>query len=181
VDRETTPLAGVLLLKPRIFRDERGYFVETWQRDRYEAAGISGVFVQDNHSQSRRGVLRGIHFQNTRPQGKLISVSFGRVFDVAVDLRRDSPTFGQWHGVELSAENQHQLWLAPGLGHAFCALSDTVHLHYKCTDYYVPGDEGTIAWNDPDLAIAWPLSRPVVSGKDAAAPGLREWMNSRHA
>ena len=181
MDVENPPLAGVLLLKPRIFRDDRGYFVETWQRERYETAGIPGVFVQDNHYQSRRGVLRGIHFQKEHPQGKLVSVSFGRIFDVAVDLRRDSPSFGRWCGVELSAENQEQLWIPPGMGHAFCVLSDLAHVHYKCTDYYIPGDEGGIVWNDPDLAIAWPLSRPVLSGKDAASPGMRHWMNSRYA
>jgi dTDP-4-dehydrorhamnose 3,5-epimerase len=180
MDVENTPLAGVLLFTPRIFRDSRGYFLETWRSDFYEAAGVSGTFVQDNHSQSRQAVLRGIHFQHERPQGKLVSVSYGRVFDVAVDLRRDSPSFGRWHGVELSAENQRQLWLPPGMGHAFCVLSDTAHVHYKCTEYYLPGDEGAIVWNDPDLAVAWPLSRPVLSAKDAAAPGLRQWMNSRH-
>lgn len=135
-------------------------------------------FVQDNHSCSARGVLRGIHFQIAHPQGKLISVSQGRVYDVAVDLRPGSPTFGQWYGAELSADNHRQLWIPPGLGHAFCVLSDQAHFHYKCTDYYVPGDEGCIIWNDPDLAIDWPLRDPVLSAKDAAAPTLAEL---RHA
>lgn len=191
MDVTATPIDGVLLVKPRVFRDDRGCFMETWQSRRYEEAGIAGPFVQDNHSCSVRGVLRGIHFQRTRPQGKLISVSLGRVYDVAVDLRPQSPTFGRWFGTELSEENHHQLWLAPGMGHAFLVLSETAHFHYKCTDYYVPGDEGTIIWNDPELAIAWPLEAagrtagtpPVLSAKDAAAPGLSQWRNDllRHA
>lgn len=176
----STPLEGVLLFKPQVFKDERGYFVETWQQRRYEEAGVRHAFVQDNHSSSQRGVLRGIHFQLTRPQGKLISVSVGRVFDVAVDLRRGSSTFGQWYAAELSGRNQHQLWIAPGLAHAFCVLSDTAHFHYKCTDYYLPGDEGSIIWNDPDLAISWPLDNPILSAKDAVAPALRDWMQNTH-
>lgn len=176
MDIISTPIDGVLLLKPKVFRDNRGFFVETWQKKRYEEAGIRLPFVQDNHSSSVRNVLRGIHFQIAHPQGKLISISLGRVYDVAVDLRPGSPTFGQWYGAELTAENQHQLWLAPGMGHGFCVLSDTAHFHYKCTDYYTPGDEGTIAWNDPDLAIAWPVPDPVLSAKDAAAPTLAAWL-----
>jgi len=180
MDVTVTPIDGVLLIKPKVFGDARGFFLETWQADRYAAAGVSGPFVQDNHSCSTRGVLRGIHFQKTRPQGKLISVSLGKVFDVAVDLRPDSPTFGKWYGAELSGENHHQLWLPPGMGHAFFVLSETAHFHYKCTEYYVPGDEGAIIWNDPDLAIAWPLAvagvdLPVLSAKDAVASTMKEW------
>lgn len=171
-----TPIAGVLLLKPRVFRDERGAFVETWQARRYAEAGIDLPFVQDNQSRSVRGVLRGIHFQKTRPQGKLVGVSLGSVFDVAVDLRRDSPTFGRWFGAVLDAEECAQLWVPPGLAHGFCALSDVAHFHYKCTEYYLPEDEGALRWNDPDLAIDWPLQHPIVSAKDAAAPTWREWL-----
>lgn len=172
-----TPIAGVLHIIPQVFRDERGLFVETWNQQRYEKAGITAAFVQDNHSSSTRGVLRGIHFQRTHPQGKLISISYGRVYDVAVDTRPQSPTFGQWYAAELSAENQHQLWIAPGLAHAFLVMSDLAHFHYKCTDYYAPGDEGGIIWNDPDLAIPWPLrdlglETPILSTKDANAPLL---------
>lgn len=176
----STPIDGVLLIKPDVFRDPRGFFVETWQQKRYEEAGIRLPFVQDNHSRSVRGVLRGIHFQIAHPQGKLISVSVGRVYDVAVDLRPDSPSFGQWYGAELTADNQHQLWIAPGLAHGFCVLSDAAHFHYKCTEYYTPGDEGAIVWNDPDLAIPWPVREPILSAKDAAAPTLKEWLRQRH-
>jgi dTDP-4-dehydrorhamnose 3,5-epimerase len=170
----TTSITGVLLFKPKTFRDARGYFVETWQKQRYEEAGINLPFIQDNHSSSCKDVLRGIHFQKEHPQGKLISVSLGAVFDVAVDLRQDSPTFGQWYGAELSEENQHQLWIPPGLGHAFLVLSGTAHFHYKCTDYYHAGDEGVIIWNDPDLNITWPSFDPLLSAKDTVAPTLRE-------
>ena len=176
----TTPIEGVLLIKPKVFQDSRGFFVETWQQKRYEEAGIHLPFVQDNHSRSVHGVLRGIHFQIAHPQGKLVSVSLGRVFDVAVDLRPESPTFGRWFGAELNADNQHQLWIAPGLGHGFCVLSDTAHFQYKCTDYYTPGDEGCIRWNDPDLAVDWPLKAPLLSDKDAAAPTLQQWLLQRH-
>lgn len=171
---EQTPIAGVLLVKPKVWGDARGYFVETWQKARYEAAGIVLPFVQDNHSMSRAGIVRGLHFQKTRPQGKLVSVSQGRVFDVAVDIRPSSPTFGQWYGVELTGENQWQLWLAPGLAHGFAVLSETAHFHYKCTAYYCPGDEGAIRWNDPDLAVRWPVADPILSEKDKAAPFFRE-------
>lgn len=181
-----TPIDGVLHIIPKVFRDERGLFVETWNQQRYEAAGIVAAFVQDNHSSSTRGVLRGIHFQRTRPQGKLISISLGRVYDVAVDTRLHSPTFGQWYAAELSADNQHQLWIAPGLAHAFLVMSDIAHFHYKCTDFYVPGDECGIAWNDPELAISWPLPElqlkaPILSAKDAQAPMLRDIVASLHS
>ena len=171
---ETTPIEGVLLVKPAVWGDARGYFVETWQQERYAAAGIALPFVQDNHSMSRYGTLRGLHFQKTRPQGKLVYMSLGRVFDVAVDIRRGSPTFGQWYGVELTQENQWQLWIAPGLAHGFAVTSEIAHFHYKCTDFYCPGDEGAIRWNDPDINVAWPVREPVLSGKDKVAPLFAE-------
>lgn len=168
---EKTPIEGVLLVKPKVFGDKRGFFVETWQKKRYEEAGINLPFVQDNHSMSTKGILRGLHFQKKHPQGKLVMVSQGEVFDVAVDLRKDSPTFGQWFGALLTAENQHQLWVPPGMAHGFVVLSETAHFHYKCTDYYHPEDEGSIRWNDPDVDVKWPISfEPVVSEKDAKAP-----------
>lgn len=164
-----TPIAGVLLIKPKVWGDSRGYFVETWQKERYAEAGINFDFIQDNHSKSSYGTLRGIHFQKTFPQGKLISVSLGSVFDVAIDIRKGSPTFGQWHGVELSQQNQWQLWIAPGLAHGFVVTSDVAHFHYKCTEFYHPEDEGSIRWNDPELNIKWPIAKPKLSDKDAAA------------
>ncbi len=169
----TTTIHGVLLIKPKIFGDARGYFVETWQEKRYREAGIAFSFVQDNHSHSAAGIVRGLHFQRDFPQGKLVSVSKGRVFDVAVDIRKDSPTFGSWFGAELTAENQHQLWVPPGLAHGFCVLEEA-NFHYKCTEYYHPEDEGCIRWDDAFLKIAWPLEQPTLSAKDAAAPGFYE-------
>lgn len=172
---EKTPIEGVLLIKPKIFGDKRGFFVETWQKKRYEEAGIDLPFIQDNHSMSTKGILRGLHFQKKHPQGKLVMVSQGEVFDVAVDLRKDSSTFGKWFGALLTAENQHQLWIPPGMAHGFVVLSNTAHFHYKCTDYYHPEDEGSIRWDDPDIAIEWPISfEPVVSEKDARAPLFSE-------
>ena len=169
-----TPLAGVMLIKPKVWGDSRGYFVETWQQERYAAAGIGAPFVQDNHSMSTCGILRGLHFQKTRPQGKLVSVSLGKVFDVAVDIRPGSPTLGQWYGVELTQDNQWQLWVPPGMAHGFVVTSQVAHFHYKCTDYYCPQDEGSIHWNDPDLAVAWPVTQPLLSEKDNIAPSWRE-------
>lgn len=168
----TTGIDGVVLIKPVIHGDDRGCFVETWQKERYEAAGITLPFVQDNHSRSTYGVLRGLHFQKTRPQGKLVSVSLGSVFDVAVDIRPDSPTFCQWYGVELTQENQWQLWIAPGLAHGFVVTSARAHFHYKCTDYYCPGDEGICRWDDPAFGIKWPVRHPQLSEKDRQAPLL---------
>ena len=162
-----TNVYGVLLIKPKIWGDARGYFVETWQKERYVDAGIELPFVQDNHSRSSYGVLRGLHYQKTRPQGKLVSVSFGKVFDVAVDIRRDSPTYGQWFGVELTQENQWQLWIPPNLAHGFVVTSNTAHFHYKCTDYYCPWDEVGIMWNDPFFDINWPVAYPILSKKDS--------------
>ena len=170
MDVVVTPIVGVLLIKPIVWGDARGYFVETWQKERYVAAGINWPFVQDNHSKSSCGILRGLHYQKTRPQGKLVSVSLGSVFDVAVDIRQNSPTFGSWYGVELTQENQWQLWIAPGLAHGFVVTSPFAHFHYKCTDFYCPEDEGSIRWNDPAIGITWPVSEPILSEKDCHAP-----------
>ena len=171
-----TLIEGVLLIKPKVWGDARGYFVETWQQQRYEAAGINLPFVQDNHSMSTRGILRGLHYQKTRPQGKLVYVSQGSVFDVAVDIRPGSATFGKWFGVELSQQNQWQLWAKPGLAHGFVVTSDTAHFHYKCTDYYCPEDEAAIRWNDPTIGIDWPVADPQLSAKDSVAPSWAEAM-----
>lgn len=173
-----TPIAGVLLIKPKVWGDQRGYFVETWQQQRYEAAGIALPFVQDNHSMSARGILRGLHYQKTRPQGKLVYVSLGSVFDVAVDIRGNSPTFGKWFGVELSQQNQWQMWVQPGLAHGFVVTSKIAHFHYKCTDYYCPEDEAAIRWNDPTLGIVWPVDEPLLSAKDQVAPLWAEAMQA---
>lgn len=169
-----TALPEVLLLEPRVFGDSRGFFLESWnQRTFDEAAGAPVRFVQDNQSRSVRGVLRGIHYQLTQPQGKLVRVTSGRVFDVAVDLRRSSPRCGRWVGVELDAESHRQLWIPPGFGHGFVVLSESADFLYKTTDYYAPADERAIAWNDPQLAIDWPLQAiggtPSLSARDAAA------------
>ena len=165
-----TRVDGVLLIKPKVFGDERGYFVETYQKERYSEIGITHTFVQDNHSMSRRGIIRGLHYQTKHPQGKLVMVSLGAVFDVAVDIRLDSPTFGKWFGAILSQENQHQLWIPPGLAHGFLVLSDIAHFHYKCTDFYDPKNEASILWNDPELNIEWPFAEDVVlSQKDMNA------------
>ena len=165
-----TRVDGVLLIKPKVFGDERGYFVETYQKERYSEIGITHTFVHDNHSMSRRGILRGLHYQTKHPQGKLVMVSLGAVFAVAVDIRLDSPTFGKWFGAILSQENQHQLWIPPGLAHGFLVLSDIAHFHYKCTDFYDPKNEASILWNDPELNIEWPFAEDVVlSQKDMNA------------
>ena len=169
-----THIDGVLLIKPKVWGDPRGFFVETWQKDRYEAAGITHPFVQDNHSKSSFGILRGLHFQKKHPQGKLVSVSLGRVFDVAIDIRKESRTFGKWYGVELTQENQWQLWIEPGLAHGFVVTSDVAHFHYKCTEFYCPEDEGAIRWDDPDIGITWPMKKPTLSGKDSIAPLLKD-------
>ncbi len=169
-----TELPEVLVVEPRVFGDERGYFLETFQARRYAQAGIPGPFVQDNLSFSRRGVLRGLHYQHPHGQGKLVWVLQGEVFDVAVDIRRGSPTFGRWVGVWLSAENRRQVWIPPGFAHGFCVVSETALFAYKCTDYYAPEAEGTVRWDDPDLGIAWPVRDPIVSPKDAAGLRLRD-------
>ena len=160
------PLPGLLVIKPKVFKDERGFFLETWQRERYKEIGIEEEFVQDNWSRSTKGVLRGLHFQKEYPQGKLVSVRSGKVFDVAVDIRKDSPTFGEWYGEELSDENHLQMYVPPGFAHGFCVLSESADFVYKCTEYYNPNDESGIKWNDPELSINWPIDRPDISLKD---------------
>lgn len=170
-----TAIDGVKIIEPRVFGDERGFFLETFQARRYaEEAGIDLPFVQDNHSRSAKGVLRGLHFQKTKPQGKLVRVVRGEVFDVAVDVRRDSPTFGRWEAVILSEENKRQFWVPPGLAHGFVVLSETADFEYKCTDYYDPSDEACLIWNDPTVGIEWPLAEPQLSAKDAQGLTLRE-------
>ena len=167
-----TSLPGVVVIEPKVFSDPRGHFLETYHQTRYREAGIDAVFVQDNLSFSVRGTLRGLHFQVTRPQAKLVQVIAGEVFDVAVDIRPGSSSFGNWIGERLSAENHRQLFIPPGFAHGFCVISQTAHFLYKCSEFYAPHDEGGILWSDPDIGIHWPITDPIVSGKDAAHPGL---------
>jgi dTDP-4-dehydrorhamnose 3,5-epimerase len=169
-----TAIPGVVVLEPKVFGDDRGYFLETWSCQKYEAAGIPAVFVQDNVSFSRKGVLRGLHYQNPHAQGKLVQVMSGEVFDVAVDIRAGSPTFGKSVGEILSEKNHRQMYIPPGLAHGFCVLSDTVLFAYKCTDTYNAAAEGGIFWNDPDLGIVWPIREPILSPKDEKYPRLRD-------
>jgi dTDP-4-dehydrorhamnose 3,5-epimerase len=170
-----TELPGCLILEPQVFRDERGFFLESWNAGAYRKALGEWTFVQDNHSRSCRGVLRGLHYQIVQPQGKLVRVVRGAAFDVAVDLRRSSPAFGRWVGVELSEDNVRQFWIPTGFAHGFLALSETVDFLYKTTDYYAPAHERCLAWNDPDIGIAWPAGvTPVLSVKDAAGLPLRQ-------
>ena len=170
-----TNLEGVLHIEPKVFGDARGFFLETYNKERYMQAGFPDVeFVQDNHSRSSKGVLRGMHFQLNHPQGKLVQVATGSVFDVAVDIRVGSPTFGQWYGCVLSEENHHQLWVPPKFAHGFCVLSDTADFIYKCTDYYRPDDEGGLLWNDPGVGIDWPIASPLLSEKDKAYVCLKD-------
>ena len=171
---ESLALPGVLLIKPRHFRDARGQFLETWHDERYAAAGLPGPFVQDNVSVSLHGVLRGLHFQHPKSQGKLVTVLAGSVFDVAVDVRRGSPAHGRWIGHELTAESGHQLWIPPGFAHGFLVTSSEAVFSYKCTAYYSPSDERCVRWNDPAIGIRWPSDAPVLSDKDGVAPLLRE-------
>jgi dTDP-4-dehydrorhamnose 3,5-epimerase len=162
-----------VIIEPKVFGDARGFFLETFQVDRYaREAGIEVAFVQDNHSRSSRGVLRGLHFQKTKAQGKLVRVVKGEVYDVAVDIRENSKTFGRWEGVVLSEENKKQFWVPPGFAHGFVVLSNVADFEYKCTDFYDPSDEGCILWNDPSLNISWPISDPLLSVKDKEAPCL---------
>ena len=169
-----TALPGVLIIEPKVFGDARGFFIETFQVERYREIGITQPFVQDNHSRSPHGVLRGLHYQKTRPQGKLVRVSRGAVYDVAVDVDPKSPTFGRYVGVELSDDNHRQIWSPPGYAHGFCVLSALADFEYKCTDLYFPEDEGGVIWNDPDVAIPWPISAPRLSDKDTRNPTLRD-------
>ena len=170
-----TKLKDCVIIEPRVFGDERGFFLETFQADRYaDLAGLTLPFVQDNHSRSSKNVLRGLHFQKTKPQGKLVRVSRGEVYDVAVDIRKGSLTYGQWEAVILSEENKIQFWVPPGFAHGFLVLSDTADFEYKCTNYYDPSDEGCLLWNDPDLNIPWPIDNPRLSEKDANSQLLAE-------
>ena len=169
-----TPIEGVLVLEPKVFGDERGFFFESFNaRDFAEATGLNETFVQDNHSKSRNGVLRGMHYQTQHAQGKLVRVTHGAVFDVAVDIRKGSPTFGKWFGLELSAENKKQLWIPAGLAHGFLVTSESAEFLYKTTDYYHPEFEASLLWNDTDVGIDWPLdlldAAPMLAAKDAAA------------
>lgn len=167
----------VVLIEPRVFTDERGFFMETYHTERFAQAGITAVFVQDNHSASHQGTLRGLHYQIRQAQGKLVRVIMGEVFDVAVDLRRSSPYFGKWVGAHLSAENKHQIWIPPGFAHGYYVLSEQAEIIYKASDLYAPQWERTLLWNDPDIGIQWPLlpgSTPILSSKDAAGLPLAE-------
>jgi len=170
-----TRLPEVLLLEPKVFADGRGFFFESWSEREFERAGIRAKFVQDNHSRSEKGVLRGLHYQIRQPQGKLVRVIAGEIFDVAVDIRRSSPTFGKWGGARLSAQSKSMLWIPVGFAHGFCVLSDSAEVLYKTTDFYAPEHERCILWNDPDIKIDWPLSgAPALSSKDMAGMRLRE-------
>lgn len=172
-----TALPEVRIFEPRVFGDERGFFMETWNARVFAELGLDEIFVQDNYSRSSKGVLRGLHYQIRQPQGKLIQVTVGAAYDVAVDLRRSSPTFGQWVGVRLSAENKRILWVPPGFGHGFLSLEDGTDFLYRCTDYYAPEYERSLSWKDPEIAIDWPLNGvvyPTLSEKDADAPTLAD-------
>lgn len=173
---QVTPceLDGLLIIDPPVFGDHRGFFMESYNQQRYRDAGVKLDFVQDNFSFSKRGTLRGMHFQNPDPQGKLVSVIQGEVFDVAVDLRRASPTFGRWVGVALSAENKRQFWVPPGFAHGFVVTSETALFHYKCSNLYSPKAETGFRWNDPAVGIKWPIESPLLSPRDAAAPLLQD-------
>jgi dTDP-4-dehydrorhamnose 3,5-epimerase len=172
-----TELPGVTLIEPDVFRDARGFFLETYHARKYAEGGVPGPFVQDNHSFSSRGTLRGLHAQRANPQGKLVRAVEGEMFDVAVDIRRGSPTFGRWLGFVLSGDNFRQLWIPPGFAHGFCVLSERVHVEYKCTGFYDPKDELTVAWNDPAIGIRWPIEAPTLSAKDQSAPRLAELLD----
>lgn len=169
-----TSLPSVMLLEPVVYADERGFFMEAWNKRRYEELGIPTDFVQDNLSYSMKGVLRGLHFQNPNAQGKLVSVLYGEVFDVAVDVRVGSPTFGKWAGATLSAENKRQLYIPEGFAHGFLVTGKAALFSYKCTDYYNPGAERSLLWDDPELKIDWPLKSPILSGKDGSGPPLAQ-------
>lgn len=170
-----TPLPGVLLLEPRVFGDARGFFLESWNRKTFTDAGLNFDFVQDNHSRSGKGVLRGLHYQLHAPQGKLVRVANGVVFDVAVDVRRTSPHFGQWVGYELSSDNQRMMWIPPGFAHGFLVLSDTADFLYKTTEYYAPQWDRGVRWNDPAIGVSWPLAGvPLLSSKDQGQPLLKD-------
>lgn len=171
-----TRLNGVVLIDTDFFRDERGFFIEVWHQQRYSEAGLDYNFVQDNHSRSAHKVLRGLHYQNTTaPMGKLVRCTAGTILDVAVDLRRSSPTFGQWVSAELSAENMRQIMVPDGFGHGFATLSEFAEVQYKCTGLYTPTSEGTVAWDDPEIGIEWPFGDPILSGRDQAGMSLADY------
>lgn len=170
----TTPIAGVMVIEPKVFKDDRGFFLESYRRSFLLEAGIDAEFVQSNTSRSVRGVLRGLHYQTRHPQGKLIRVSLGRVFDVAVDIRPGSPTFGAHFAIELNDEDHRQLWIPAGLAHGFCTLSEVADFHYRCTDYYDPEGEAGVLWNDPAIGIDWPVKDPILSPKDTRWPTLAQ-------
>jgi dTDP-4-dehydrorhamnose 3,5-epimerase len=167
-------LPEVIIIEPQLFRDHRGYFMETYHQEKFLSAGIEVRFVQDNQSQSSRGTLRGLHYQIQRPQGKLVRAIRGEIYDVCVDIRRSSPRFGKWFGTVLTDENKRAMYIPPNFAHGFCVLSDTAEFSYKCTDFYFPDYERAIRWNDPDLAIDWPIQEPILSEKDASCPLLRD-------
>ncbi len=174
----TTSIPGVVVVVPSVIRDDRGFFFESYRADEYERFGIPARFVQDNHSKSVKGTMRGLHFQNPHSQGKLVRVTRGEAFDVAVDIRMGSPTFGEHYTTLLSSENMHQIYIPEGFAHGFCALSETLELEYKCTDFYAPEDEMGIRWDDPDLAIEWPVKNPILSKKDTAYQYLKNLSES---
>lgn len=169
-----TPLPGLLIIKPRCFRDERGFFLESFQRERYQSVGIIDDFVQENHSHSIKGVLRGLHFQIKRPQAKLVTIIRGTIFDVGVDLRKGSPTFGRWFGATLSDEKPSQIYMAPGFAHGFFVLSEVADVYYKVSQIYDPSDEGGVLWNDPDMGIQWSVENPKLSDRDRNYPRVRD-------
>jgi len=169
-----TPISGALILEPKVFNDDRGFFLESYSGRTFAEVGIKDQFVQDNHSSSKRGVLRGLHYQVQKPQGKLVRVVSGEVLDIFVDLRRSSPTFGRWHSVKLSAENKLLAWIPAGLAHGFCVVSDTADVLYKSTEFYYPELERTILWNDPDLAVDWGTQNPLLSPKDQRGTRFRD-------
>ena len=169
-----TEIKGVLVIEPDVFYDDRGFFLESYNQDRFQELGIQSNFVQDNLSLSKYGTLRGLHYQHPHEQAKLVQVIQGAVFDITVDIRTESPTFGKWIGIELSAENKKQMLIPEGFAHGYCVLRDTAVFQYKCSDFYVPDCEGGILWSDPDLAIDWPVNSPIVSDKDSKLPFLRD-------
>jgi dTDP-4-dehydrorhamnose 3,5-epimerase len=175
----TTPIDGLLVLEPDVYRDERGFFLETFHEQKYESFGIESNFVQDNLSFSSKGILRGLHFQYRHPQAKLVQALSGEVFDVAVDIRPGSPTFGKWFGIRLSQDNLYQMFIPEGFAHGYCVVSETTLFAYKCTDFYSPSDEGGLLWSDPDIGIEWPVSDPVLSQKDSRLPRLSEFSKER--
>jgi len=171
---EKTKLDGVILCTPEVFRDARGFFLETYHAQKYMAGGVRAVFVQDNRSRSTQGVLRGLHFQLHKPQDKLLSCTRGEIYDVAVDIRKGSPSFGQWVGCVLSEENCRQLYIPGGFAHGFCVLSDVAEIAYKCSEFYDPRDDRGVRWNDPELGVEWPIAEPILSAKDAVLPFLKD-------